>query len=153
MNRSQSPVKEVGGADRKLDVTDGRRTISVHSSGEVTSLPDVIKFTLSVHSSKEILEDAQASVKRRTDYIAQVARKTGVKTTGVTLCTEVGKESGRESEQGDLTTVSTDAVIECDTFQKCEAIRNVLVEKLDSSVQFSPVTFWHSTEAKEVGRY
>lgn len=151
MNRSQSPIKaEVDGTDRKLD-NNGQRTISVHSSGEVTSLPDVIQFTVTVHSSKETVEDAQTSVKRRTDYMAQVARKNGIRNDGVTISTEVSK--GQETDPvGSWATVCTDVVIKCDTLLRCETIRNILVEKMDSSVQFSHVGFSHSTEAGQDGR-
>lgn len=157
MNRSQSPTKaEVDGSDRKIDASDGKSTVSVHSSGEVTSLPDVIEFTVTVHSCKETVEDAQTSVKRRTDYIMQVARKSGIKNDEVTVCTEVSKGAGKE-EQGDLmgswAAVCTEVVIKCDSLLQCETIRNILVEKMDSSVQFSHVSFCHSTEARQEGRY
>lgn len=153
MNQSQSPTK--GEVDGKLENGNGKRTISVHSSGEVTSLPDVIQFTVTVRSCKETVEDAQASVKRRTDYISQVVRKNGVKNTGVSLSTEVSKQDGKETEGGEVAgwaNVCTDVVIMCDALLQCESIRNLLVEKMDSSVNFSPVGFCHSTEAKEGGR-
>ena len=157
MNRSRSPTKaEADGTDKKLDCIDDRRTISVHASGEVTSLPDVIQFTVTAHSSKDTVEEAQASVKRRTDYIAQVARKNGIKNNGIAISTEVSKGVGKEMEQGDLggswAAVCTEVVIKCDTLSKCEAIRNILVEKMDSSVHFSPVIFCLSTEARQAGR-
>lgn len=157
MNRSRSPIKaEVEGNDRKLDSSDDRRTISVHSSGEVASLPDLIQFTVTVHSSKETVEEAQASVKRRTDYITQAARKNGIKNNGVVISTEVSKGVGKDTEQGDLVgswaAVFTEVVIKCDTLLNCETVRNILVEKMDSSVQFSHVSFCHSTEARQAGR-
>lgn len=157
MNRSQSPTKAEGdGSDRKLDTVDGKSTISVHSSGEVTSLPDVIEFTITVHSCKETVEDAQTSVKRRTDYIAQVARKNGIKNSEITVCTEVSKGVGKETEPGDLigswAGVCTEVVIKCDSLLQCETVRNILVEKMDSSVRFSHVSFCHSTEARQEGR-
>lgn len=155
MDRSRSPIKtEVDGSDRKLDAIDGKSSISVHSSGEVTSLPDVIEFTVTVHSCKETIEDAQTSVKRRTDYIMQVARKNGIRNTQV--CSEVSKGIGKEKEQGDLVgswaAVCSEVVIKCDSLLQCETIRNILVEKMDSSVQFSQVSFCHSTEARQEGR-
>ena len=146
MNRPQSPVKgEAEGSDKGID---DKRTISVRSSGEVTSLPDVIQFMVIVKSCKDTMEDAQASVKRRTDYIAQVVRKNGVKD-GMTSSTDLNKIT---TEQGEQVTMCTEVEIKCDTFLKCETIRNLLVEKLDSSVQFSPISFFHTTEAKQVGR-
>lgn len=157
MNRSRSPIKaETDGTDKKVDSVDDKRTISVFASGEVTSLPDVIQFTVTAHSSKETVEEAQASVKRRTDYIAQVARKNGIKNNDVIISTEVRKGAGKEMEQGDMggswAAVSTEVVIICDTLSKCEAVKNTLVEKLDSSVHFSHISFCFSTEARQAGR-
>lgn len=157
MNQSLSPVKMETNEVDLLDVTsnvNGKSTISVYSSGEVTTLPDVIQFTITVESSKENAEDSQASVKRRTDYITQVIRKNGVKSNDVTVSTEVSKESvvQKENAQTEVVTVHCDVIVECDGLLKCETIRNLLIEKMDSSVQFSPVRFWHSPEAKQTGR-
>jgi hypothetical protein len=159
MNRSRSPIKaEADGTDRKPENSDDKRTISVHASGEVTTLPDVIQFTVAVHSSKETVEEAQTSVKRRTDYISQVTRKNGIKADGVFISTEVSKGVGRGTEPGDLVgtslaAVCTEVVIKCDTLLKCETVRNILVEKMDSSVQFSHIGFSLSGEARQAGRY
>ena len=158
MNQSLSPVKVEGNDSDLLDATGnggGKSTISVHSSGEVTTLPDIIEFTITVESSKESAEDAQASVKRRTDYISQVIRKNGVKSNDVTVSTEVSKESviQKEDTQSEVVTVHCDMVVKCDSLLRCETIRNVLIEKMDSSVHFSPVSFCHSPEAKQTGRY
>lgn len=158
MTHSLSPTKvDLDGVDSKAlqDSGGAKNSISVHSSGEVTSLPDIIEFTVTILSSKDTVEDAQASVKRRVDYITQVIRKNGVKNNNVTVCTEINRESvspvgGSPAEKA---IVSTDVEVKCDNLSKCETIRNVLIEKMDTSVQFSPVSFWHSTEAKETGRY
>ena len=162
MNQSQVD-KERGSIagdrnDPRKDSDATRSTISVESSAEVTALPDTIQFTVSIYNSKETVEDAMASVKRRTDYITQVIRKNGVKNDNVIISTEITKGLGshssgdREEPQGDTdqwATVSTDVVVNCDTLLKCETIRNVLIEKLDSSVQFSNVTFSITAEAKQ----
>ena len=157
MNQSLSPIKMEANEPDALDATSnggGKNSISVHSSGEVTALPDIIQFAITVHSSKESAEDAQASVKRRIDYVTQVIRKNGVKNSDVTVSTEVSKESvvQKEDSQSEVVTVQCDVVVKCDTLLKCETIRNVLIEKMDSSVQFSPVSFCHSPEAKQTGR-
>ena len=157
MNQSMSPVKmETSEADL-LDGANnggGKNSISVHSSGEVTTLPDIIQFTVTVNSSKESAEEAQASVKRRIDYITQVIRKNGVKNNCVTVSTEVSKENiiQKEDTLSEVVTVHCDVVVNCDSLVRCETIRNVLIEKMDSSVQFSSVSFWHSPEAKQNGR-
>ncbi len=157
MNQSLSPNKMEANEADLLDATSnggGKNSISVHSSGEVTTQPDIIQFTITVQSSKESAEDAQASVKRRIDYITQVIRKNGVKNNDVTMSTEVSKESvvQKEDTQSEVVTVHCDVVVSCDSLLRCETIRNVLIEKMDSSVQFSLVSFWHSPEAKQTGR-
>lgn len=129
-------------------------SISVHSSGEVSSLPDVIQFTVSIQSSKDTVEEAQASVKRRTDYVTQVIRKNGGKNNDITISTDISKRNtgGITQCEADMVTVWTNVTVKCNSVSSCETIRNMLIEKMDSSVQFSPVVFWHSTDAKEVGR-
>jgi len=49
----------------------GKRSITIQDVGEITKYPDVIKFTVSVSSTKESIESVKTSVKRRTDYILQ----------------------------------------------------------------------------------
>jgi len=154
----------------QLQRRSGKSTISVQSSGEVLLLPDVLHFTVSIRNSKETLEEAQTSVKRRTDYIAQVARKNGVKGNSIVFCTDVtqcGEGGGGTASFGGhsinpypinggtrpgLAVVHTDVTVNCDSVAKCEAIRNTLIEKLDNSVEISSVSFVHSVEAKEKAR-
>lgn len=131
-----------------------KNSISVHSTGEISLIPDAIQFTVTVTSNKETVEEAQASVKRRTDYVSQVVRKTGIHSE-IPMSTEITKSSGgmTSASQGDMVTVCTEVVVKCDSLNKCETIKNVLIEKMDSSVHFSPVAFWLSAEAKQNGRY
>lgn len=141
-----------------------RSTISVQSSGEIWTPPDTLQFTITVKNSKESMEEAQSSVKRRTDYIAQVIRKNGVSSGSMVLSTDVtraGSGGGGGLSPGPcssgmpqprLATVCTEVVVKCDSVGKCEIIRNMLIEKLDTSVEISPVSFWHSAEAKEKAR-
>ena len=156
MEKSQSPVKvdSDGIASMQHSLCEPSNSISVQSAGEITLSPDTIQFTISVRSSKESLEDAQASVKRRVDYITQVLRKNEIKNNDVALSTEINRKNAVGVSQGEseLVTVITYVVVKCDSISKCEMVRNVLIEKMDSSVLFSPVSFWHSLEAKETGR-
>lgn len=125
-----------------------KRTISVQSVGEVVCPPNVIQFGISVFSTKETLEAAQGSVKRRTDYILQVFRNNGIKEKTWKFSTDI-------SRQGDdnCVRVQTNIVVDCDSVLKCETVRNLLIEKLDSSsVHFTPVTYHHLSQDKEEKR-
>ncbi len=152
MNQSRSPTNykvDKDGSDSQQSPP-VKNSISVHSTGEVISYPDIIQFKITIQSSKDTLEDAQASVKRRTDYVAQVIRKNGIRNNDVTVSTLLNR---RHLESGEATECSTDMVVNCDSLSRCEIIRNVLIEKMDSSVLVSAVSFLHTAEAREVGRY
>ena len=169
MDRNQSQPATTNFDGTLQQQRPGKSTISVQSSGEVRLLPDVLHFTVSIRNSKETLEEAQTSVKRRTDYIAQVARKNGVKGNNIVFCTDVSQstEGGTAALGGGqnssnlypmsgirlgLAVVHTDVTVNCDSVARCEAIRNTLIEKLDNSVEVSPVSFMHSVEVKEKAR-
>ena len=118
-----------------------RRTISVHATSEVVCPPDIIQFAITVCSSKETHEAAQTSVKRRTDYIMQVLRNNGIRDSkNVKMLTDVSRG---ESE----------VLVEHSDLAKCEVVRNLLIEKMDSSIQFSPITCHYSPEIKEQKRW
>ena len=124
-----------------------KRTISVQSVGEVICPPNVIQFGISVFSTKDTLEAAQGSVKRRTDYILQVFRNNVIKEKSWKLSTNISRQDD------DCVQVQADIVVDCDGVQKCETVRNLLIEKLDSSsVRFTPVTYHHLSEDKEEKR-
>ena len=108
----------------------------------------VIQFGISVFSTKDTLEAAQGSVKRRTDYILQVFRNNGIKEKSWKLSTNISRQDD------DCVQVQTDIVVDCDGVLKCETVRNLLIEKLDSSsVRFTPVTYHHLSEDKAEKRY
>lgn len=116
------------------------RTISVQATGEVSWPPDLLQFNMMISSTKDSFEAAQGSVKRRTDYILQVLRNNGIKDHDVKCSTEIIR--------GEQTVVYTDILVGCGSAAVCEQIRNKLMEKLDSSVQFSDVTCQHTLEAR-----
>ncbi len=126
--------------------TAGKRSISVHATGEVVCPPDILEFLISVSSTKETIESAQQSVKRRTEYILQVLRNNGVKESCIRSASEISK--GEES-----VAVQTSILVQTDGLTKCETVRNLLIEKLDRSVHFGPINCYHSLEAKENKRY
>ena len=122
------------------------RTISVQATSEVVCHPDVVQFGVTVFSSKDSHEAAQTSVKRRTDYILQVLRNNGIKESkNVKMSTTVSRGDGEF-------TVQSKVLVEHGDLSKCEIVRNLLIEKMDSSIQFTPITFHHSSEIKELKR-
>ena len=124
-----------------------RRTISVHATSEVVCPPDIIQFAITVCSSKETHEAAQTSVKRRTDYIMQVLRNNGIRDSkNVKMLTDVSRGESEFSVQSEV-------LVEHSDLAKCEVVRNLLIEKMDSSIQFSPITCHYSPEIKEQKRW
>ena len=124
-----------------------RRTISVHATSEVICPPDILQFAITVCSSKDTHEAAQTSVKRRTDYILQVLRNNGIRDSkSVKMLTDVSRG---ESEF----TVQSEVLVEHSDLAKCEVVRNLLIEKMDSNIQFSPITCHYSPEIKEQKRW
>lgn len=124
------------------------RIVSVQSIGEVQCPPSLVKFGVIVSSVKESVEAANLSVKRRADYIIQVLRNNGIKEKSYKCSTDIFR---KDSE---CVRVQTDFLIECESVSKCEAARNLLIEKLDaSSVQFTSVTYHHLFEDREEKRY
>ena len=118
----------------------------MQSVGEARCPPSVIQFGVSVCSVKSTLEAAQDSVKRRTDYILQTLRNNGIKEKSYKCSTDIRKAD-------DSVRVQTDILIGCDSVDKCEIVRNFLIEKLESSlVQLTPVRYHHLFEDQEEKR-
>ncbi len=122
-----------------------KREIYVRATGEAVCPPDVLEFLVSVSSSKEALESAQESVRRRSEYILQVLRNNGIKDQYIRSTSEVSKGEGS-------VVVQTNVLVRTDGLMRCEKVRNFLIEKLDRSVHFGPVNCSHSLEAKETKR-
>ena len=115
-----------------------RRTITVHASSELACKPDLFSLSVSISSTKEDAEAAQTSVKRRSEYVLQVLRNNGVKEKNVEKSTDVSRVCEDEVR------VRTDLVAQTESLQACETARNVLVTKMDSTVQCSAVEPLHS---------
>ena len=124
---------------RTLD--SGKRSITIHDVGEVSKCPDIIKFTVSVCSSKDSIESVKASVKRRVDYILQTLRSHGIGGKSVTVSTDINRGEGYE--------IRSDVLVQHSNVQQCQTARNFLVEKLDSSVVISPISCHCSSTIKE----
>lgn len=123
----------------------GRRTISVSAMGEAPCPPDLLQFIISVSSSKETVDAAQLSVRRRTEYILQVLRSNGIKERCIKCSSEISR--------GESTCMQTDILVQSDSLETIETVRNLLIEKLDPSVNFAPISYHHSQEHKERKRW
>ena len=121
------------------------RSISVQAVGEAQCPPSTINFGVTVSSVKDSLEAAQSSVKRRVDYIIQVLRNNGLREKSYKCSSEITRSE-------ECVRVQTDILVECESVSRCETVRNLLIEKLDSSVQVTTVTFHHLYEHREKKR-
>ena len=114
-------------------VVSNRRTLSIQAQGDVLCFPDVFRFNISISSSKACFEDAQLSVKKRSDYVLQVLRNHGLsRGKNVEVISDV--ERWEESSS-----VHCNIAVCCYDQQNCCSVRNLLIQKLNSSVQFSPI--------------
>lgn len=124
-----------------------KRTISVMASGLVVCPPDTFSFNVTVCSTKSTLQEAQASVKRRGDYILQVLRNHSLK--NVQSLTDAWIESNGEEH-----VVEMSITVQCGDVEKCCKARNTIMEKLDSSsVRCSSIGCSHSPEWKASKMY
>ena len=114
-------------------VVSNRRTISIQAQGDVVCFPDVFRFSIVISSSKVSFEDAHLSVKKRSDYVLQVLRNHG-------LCrgkhVEVISDVERWEESS---SVHCNIAVSCDDQHNSCTVRNLLIQKLSSCVQFSPI--------------
>ena len=130
---------------RGLGAAATKRTITVHASGEVSCPPDLFSLAISVCSTKESAEAAQSSVKRRSEYIRQVLRNNKIGEKQVKVTTDVSRVEEEEEEE---VCVQSHFLVQTGSLPACEAVRNLLVEKLDATVQCSAIGLQHSSESK-----
>ena len=128
-----------------------RRTLTVHAEGEVTSEPDKYTLTINITSIKLKLEEAQLSVKRRSDYILQVIRNHNFNNKCIKVLEEAirlpASVNNRETEQENHQ-FKCIINIEGDEMEQVLAIKNLLVEKMDANVICSAVGCYHSAGHK-----
>ena len=122
--------RSVSGRESSVAV---RRSITVHASSEALCLPDVFSLAVSISSVKDAPEAAQSSVKRRSEYILQVFRNSGIKEKRVERSTHVSRRGEDE------VSVRMELLAKADSLQACETARNVIVTKMDSTVECGEV--------------
>ena len=132
--------------DNRLSVSPIKltRTLSIHAVGEVECSPDTFTFTITIASSKTSLEEAESSVKRRSDYVLQVLRNSGIKTIHI----------GDDIKRGDTIEVKRTIMITNNkNLENCRKARSFLIEKLDDTVHCSPIECQLSLNQKVMKRY
>lgn len=124
-----------------------QRTVTVHAEGEVTSEPDSYTLTINITSIKLKLEEAQLSVKRRSDYILQVIRNHNFNNKCIKVLEEAvrlpASVNNRETEQ-ESHQVKCIINVEGDELEKVLVIKNLLAEKMDANVVCSAIGCYHS---------
>ncbi|MCI4387220.1 hypothetical protein PGIGA_G00071620 [Pangasianodon gigas] len=121
----------------------GGRQVEVTGSAELCVPPDRAAVSVAVSNSKESANDAANSVQRRLDYILHSARQHGVKEEDITVMKHLQREEELYHMQAEVSMVFSD-------FVKMQAVRSVLIEKLDRSVCVGDPRFFHSSESLSV---
>ena len=146
LDAANTNVKQYDRNDPILRTLDGgKRSITIHDVGEITKNPDIIKFTVSVCSSKDTIESVKTSVKRRIDYVLQTLHSHGIGGKSLTVSTDINRGQGYE--------MRSDILVQYNDAQQCQSVRNFLVEKLDSSVVITPISCHCSLTIKEQLRW
>lgn len=129
--------KNVDFATPQLEWTASRREIRVTASGRLFVGPDRCRFSITVSSRKESIQDVKNSVSRRKDYVLQTLRNNQVRDSDF----KVNQSLQRINNQYQL---DDEVIVNLHDFDKFESIGNLLVEKLDDHVKISQPEFDHS---------
>ena len=130
LRQNQESCKDESGY---TEITDNPlRTLSVRGHGQVECSPDNFQMTIVLNSSKPSVEEAETSVKKRSDYIFQVLRNNGIGEDCIKSHTDVGHDNQTIVLKTSLKVISDD-------FNKISRAKKIIKEKLDSSVQCSSI--------------
>ncbi|XP_060750410.1 interleukin-1 receptor-associated kinase 1-binding protein 1 homolog [Tachysurus vachellii] len=121
------------------------RQVEVTGNAEVCVPPDRAAVSVSVSNRKESAKDAANSVQRRLDYILHTGRQHGLREEDMTVMKHLQREEALYCMQAEVSMVFSD-------FVKMQAVRSVLIEKLDRSVCVGDPRFSHSSESLSVLR-
>ena len=108
------------------------RTLAVCGQGETQCCPDHFQMTIVMSSTKPSIEEAEASVKKRSDYVLQVLRNHGMKNDCIKLSSEM-------SHRNHSVVFKTNIKVFSEDFYKVTQARGVVREKLNGSVQCSDI--------------
>ncbi|KAG7460836.1 hypothetical protein MATL_G00203110 [Megalops atlanticus] len=126
----QRPVHESQTSGREVQVT---------GSAELSVAPDRATLCISVSNSKDSVNDVTNSVSRRLEYILQTLRQHEVKEENTTVTKVIRRSDNVYYMEAEVSVVFTD-------FMAMQSVSNILVEKLDKTVNVSPAQFFHSAE-------
>uniref|UniRef100_A0A1I8IZZ4 Alba domain-containing protein n=1 Tax=Macrostomum lignano TaxID=282301 RepID=A0A1I8IZZ4_9PLAT len=112
-----------------------RKTVEVLGVGEVPVVPDQCSVVFVIRSTKETVEEANASAIKRYNYLLQLLGNSHIKEN----CVKSNREVTRHNQQS-LTLSITVSVLFSD-FNVFEKVCNQVAEKLDSAVSISKPTF------------
>ncbi|XP_030051488.1 interleukin-1 receptor-associated kinase 1-binding protein 1 [Microcaecilia unicolor] len=118
------------------------REVHVSGRAELSAAPDRARVSIQVSSQKDVAGEAKSSVVRRLEYIVQNVRQQGLKDEDMTVMKTFTRIENAYHMEAEVCITFSD-------FGKMQNLCNLLVEKLDSSVVFSPIQFFHSEEALE----
>ncbi|XP_033113343.1 interleukin-1 receptor-associated kinase 1-binding protein 1-like [Anneissia japonica] len=116
--------------------------IEVTATAEASQAPNRAVITVIVSSQKQIVADAKNSVARRTDYILQTLHTFQVKEGDVARTDSLRRKDG-------LYVMHTELLVTFIDLEKCLAVTNLLVEKLDESVVVQQPEFHHTPQSIE----
>ncbi|PAA73356.1 hypothetical protein BOX15_Mlig033645g1 [Macrostomum lignano] len=123
-----------------------RKTVEVLGVGEVPVVPDQCSVVFVIRSTKETVEEANASAIKRYNYLLQLLGNSHIKEN----CVKSNREVTRHNQQS-LTLSITVSVLFSD-FNVFEKVCNQVAEKLDSAVSISKPTFIATVQRREAVR-
>ncbi|CAG5122955.1 unnamed protein product [Candidula unifasciata] len=132
--------KYVGVDSRQNDAVSigaGDRHIVVTGVGELTLQPDRFSLTITCKSSKENVQDAKNSVRRRLDYIVQTLKNYSLTESDYRIYQHV-----QHSES--MVNVSCEIEAHFTDLNKCQSVSNLLAEKLGPGVTVSLPGCYHA---------
>lgn len=149
LNKSQFQVENMySTTDENLPrqgLTKSDRLIKVTAVGEVSLPPDRCRVTVKIHSLKDNVQDVKNSIQRRLDYVLQTFQNHGVKESDI----QIHKSMRRVESMYDMT---AEVIVVFLDFHKCQASCNILVEKLDETVNVGMPEFYHAGTTLETLR-
>ena len=109
-------------------------TLQISETGEMTVAPDYAQVIIICANTKDTVDEVKTSVNKRVEYILQTLRSHSIGKD----CYTVDRTLARMESKYELT---VEISVQFANFTKCQEVSNLLVEKLDASVQVSRPSF------------
>lgn len=137
--------ENVPNVDQRVSLTTRDRQIQVAGVGEVAVALDRFSLTIKVTSKKDTPQDAKNSVTRRLDYIKQTLSNHNVQESEIQLYKHMYRMET-------MVHLNAELKVQFSDLQRCQAVSNLLVEKLDSTVSVSLPECSHSKNSLQLAR-